>query len=272
MREVTIRSTGLTTFWSARNSDIEKIEKHLAQCGLSDFCPARRTVSQAAREVALRVVKEMGNLDHYQINTLKRAGGFECVRVVHGEKSNQYPQEFYFTLDGSNVAESGGRIYPTWRLQLLLNEEMQVADNNVISSSLVAVAKSLNRVCLRRNGGLYWIPDAGADKWREVTSEFEKCANLDVAIASLEFNPSSIKIICEKLRNEIEQEIQSCDNSLTDDADHTIKFFTNKLLWANSTAKRVNAIAEELGVNLSDLVQSVDNLKKRLSVMAAVSA
>ena len=271
MKEVTIKSAGLTVFWTSGRSSLGPLKSALSEAGLGDFVPKKRTISQAAKAVAASQAKVIGGRNT-SIFPLKDANGFECVHIEGGDKSNKYVQDFYMVIDDTRITECGGDILPDWRLNPMLSEELGIVDGSAIGSALVGYARHLSGICLRKNGGLYWIPEAHAKEWSDAASIFEDKSNSQIMVGRLEASASSIKAICNAFFEEVDAAIEEVESDIADENVRQFRYYENRLKQGKQLREKAALISGELSINVENIEEKLNSFCDRLAIMAAVAA
>ena len=271
MQEITIKTSGVITFWTNSASNRSKLLEALKAEGLERYAPPKKTISEAAKEVAIKASKDMGSSAD-AIFPLKGRAGFECVHITRGDKKNQYSQEFYFTIADNGINETGGKVYPAWRLNNMLIEEMLMVTGRAIGAGLVSAARDMEGVCLRKNGGLYRIPEEHVDAWRKLVAIFEEHSNTTVSAGRMEVTPSTIKVVCESFKADVQSAIDAIREDLAENNQRTSKYFKNRMLEALKMEAQAKHLEDELQVNLNDMATAITGLQSELATLAAVVA
>ena len=180
-----VQASGAIVYWTCGPTDASKLHARFTGLGLGNCSKKERpkpsALEQALKEYAEeRMNSQMRRDGHDKILQRRKQpskNGFELVDVERGDERNSYSTDFGCKVDNfGNLTFSDG--FPDEdRVSQLFQYHQQYLTGAMVGSCLVKVMRTLLGVCMRQNGGLYWLPESSLGMWDLVANAVEECSD-----------------------------------------------------------------------------------------------
>jgi hypothetical protein len=135
---------------------------------------------------------------------------------------------------------------------------------DAIGRSLVRLAtEKLDGLCLRPNGGLYWIPDTQCETWSSYATMVEQATGSQVTTAVWEANASTIARVRESLLADVDKECNEMLQALSDGQEHDDLYYDRR-------ARRMERVLHRVETVESALQESLTDCRRRLELVQNV--
>ena len=238
----------------------------MSAAGLGDCIPPVRSDMSSLR-LACEKYAEVNcpPTQDWDVSSLATPGvnGFETNWISKGDIRNTRTHAFSCAVDNGFVRTTYGYA-STPVVQAYFNMYKGLVTNDAIGKALVNIAThKLDGLCLRPNGGLYWIPDAQVGDWENYVKVIENVSGSSVTTAAWEANNGTINCVKESLLSTVEAECKRIMTDLSDGKVHSDLFFDSRAKDVARLLGRVESVEAALQESLDDcrlrleLVQSV---------------
>lgn len=267
MRTKQIPYNGSVTFWSAFGTEHAKISAALAAEGISEYCPRPRTDTSALKIAMEQFGQSQCPVGQdWEVAPLQQPGtnGYELVYVQRGTTHNQRQHVVSAAVSNGIVTITSGDQTGWGLIQRHYHAVKAMVTPDAVGKCLVQIAtQKLDGLCLRPNGGLYWVPDVHCDMWERYAGVVEKATGSVVTTAAWEANASTIGRIRESLLADVEQSCRDIIQDLSDGQSHDDEYFERRSRMMNRLLQRVETVE-------GALQESLDDCRRRLELVQSV--
>lgn len=266
-------AAGAMTYWSlGQQTQPDILQNGLSQLGLPDYAPKPRSWLMALKAGLAEMFAKPEEL----IRPLrdKSRNGYTVVVEEKGEYENTYSREVNACVDKEGCVSVTAGCADCFELQRLTNHYHRVLPAAGVSDMLTDIIQErLGGISLKNNGGLYFIPDAGVGKWKDVIMVVEAAAveptTNDLSVVPLEMNTMTLRDIKRSICREMESAAERlrrdiAENNLGDEA------LLNRAVRASQLRDRIRQYEGILGEALEVCHQNVDIAVQAFSVASAV--
>jgi exonuclease VII small subunit len=262
------------TFWTPSGCSHAKLEAAMSAVGLQQYIPNVRTDSSALR-MALESYAEGSHPVglSWEVTPLDRPGvnGFELNWLQKGKTRNSRQHVVSAAIISGFVQSTEGNA----PLSLLHKSWMgfkQMVTPDSVGRSLVEIAtKQLHGVCLRPNGGLYWIPSHQVSKWNEYARAVEEGSGSVVTTGAMEANERTIASVKNALLADVTAGCEKIMGELSENMEHAPEWFERRQQEMTSLLSKVESVELALETSLGDcrrVVELVQNAYTSASLAA----
>jgi len=144
--------------------------------------------------------------------------------------------------------------------------------SEAVGKCLVDAVEQLNGLCLRPNGGLYWLPDSVNGSFSRIVEAVEGVSETVVTTAVWEGNTRTIRVVKEKLLEEVTAGCKEILADITDGGDHDDDYYERRKARVMHMLRKVEDIETTLEESLLDARSSLELVNQALvqSVMLAL--
>lgn len=285
MQESRLNVGGCVTLWRVANAtNYEKVRAGLTDCGLADFIPEPRSPQSCLRAVIDEVYTPPDKEEKYSFETYKN--GVTGYTVESRNRSEQLrPGDSPTTVVAVVGLKEDGTLalnpYDYGKEQAILAGMARAKEwlpSASISKSLTEIVDYLKGVCLRENGGVYWLNDWALHAWAQAADVFESAsAEKDdqgkpakanrVYVLKVVADENMIRCVGEYLADEVEREVASIEAELnTPDIKPYVAI--RRMDKANRILEKVERYGEAFGNPLKRL----EKLCEKASTDAALAS
>lgn len=273
----TTAATGLITWWRLHGSiDLDELSEAWRSVGLdAEDLPGHTSTAVALRR-ALGKLFVKAHVDLQRIAATKtRPGGFAVVQMSQVDAGDAIQDPHFETLlkvwldDGIVHVSSTRRTTEGETLQLrrmvwdAFQEELQKADAHDLSPWLVRRVGAVNGVRLREGGGVYFVPETQAARWRKVAAVLEGVSDSSVYEIPALRSDRAVSAIIDALVSEAQQEVTQMNADL-DQASLGARALSSRTDSCASLILKVAEYEKLLGAKTGDLHKAMSALQARL--------
>lgn len=283
-----LRVGGAVCLWRiAKSTSLQQVVDGLDMLGLKDFAPEPRTALSCLRaaidDVFVPPEKDM----RYVVRPVKNGiTGFAIIAERpkdHARAGDDWGKVVAIAgLDDNGVLSlepHNQTKYEAIKAGMAGAAEWITA--TAVGKSLVAIVEKLGGVCLRENGGVYWLNEWSLDLWVKVGDLFEAAsARQDgegnevspsrVYILKVVADEQMVRAVGDALRAEVEHEIAKIENELAD-SDLTPATCVRRMDKASRIEEKVRRYENAFNEPLTALVDCVQRAGQN-AAMAALQA
>lgn len=252
-------STGCVTFWTlSEHSNIEKLKESWDNLGFGKFVPEPRAPLACLKDALVDVV---GN-SRVLIRPLASKQGFVVVDEERGADENAYSPKFSARI----VLGNPDPVFNTWnedvsRVLDAYRAHVGRLTSAQVAGAMVKILNNLGATRLRPTGGVYWLTGDKLRTWEEITKGVSDAA---IGISTTyviehELNADSIIAVRDAIVHEVTYESKKIAKELID-GDLGDRAVETRYREADSLRKKVEQYEEILGVCLSSLKESIDEI------------
>ena len=219
-----INIAGATVFWNcAVETDRERLRQSLEDLGFSELTPGQRTPFAAARRAAQILYPGAG----YHIGSLKNRAGVAIERVVHADDTrNEYPQIGYLRvsdhgIDACEIHDPGLTPSESLAAEDSLRREfetqLRLCGPTAVGIALTKACERLGATRLRKNGGVFFVPEFSLGHWRSIARCFEEAASHGqtfVESLTVAMSDETLRGVLHSLREQITSRIEEIRDEL----------------------------------------------------------
>ena len=266
MKQVHIKTCGMMAFWNAKPCNVGVFRNAMLPLGLDQYVPEPRTdrsaMENALKEYGESVVKPGRDV---LVLSLEKPGtnGFELREVWRGSVANQPDYVCSAKSNHGYVLVTGGSA-DRIALQNLYDKFKAELTSEAVGKFLVDIAVThLRGNSPKKNGGLYWIPEARALEWVTIAEEVERVTGSLVVTGHFEASPSVVTALTDQTSDDVQRACQQILEDIQDGKPHSDEYFAARAKMAVEQLKRVEEVEQALSVNLLacraslELVQNV---------------
>lgn len=274
-RTQNFQAEGVLTFWdNGRETDPELMSKGLIALGLPRYCPNTRSWPRSLKTAISELTKDR------LIRSLasRNNNGYTVIEEIRGDDENEFVRDFNARVDADTgmveLVHYEGEDKDAFlaELQEKTHYFKRVLPADSVSKVMVKIIKEeLNGVAIRENGGLYYVPQNNAQRWRQIGTAIEHAGvGNHVTCTAMEVNESTLLSIKSSVERDI---VSECDKIAAEIASNefTDRGINNRVQRANALVDRIESYERILDSTLKVCRESVVRAMDALTVETAVA-
>lgn len=283
-----LRVGGAVCLWRiAKSTSLRKVKDGLDGLGLAEFTPEPRTPLSCLRAVLDDVYVPSSKEERYVIRPVKNGiTGFAVVSERPKEHTD--PGDDWGTVIATaGLKDDGGLVlepYDIDKYQAIeagMRGAAEWLTAAAVGKCLVGIIEHMGGVCLRGNGGVYWLNDDALDTWVRVGDLFEYAsAHQDETGADVEpsrvyvlrvvADEQMVRAVGDALAVEVEAELSKIEEELAE-PDLTPAVCVRRMDKADRIEQKVRRYERAFHEPLTKLVEAVQKASAN-AAMAALKA
>lgn len=276
-------SLGGQVVWWGLNSefDHEVIVTEFDKLGLKAYAPKKRTRDSALELALTRIAKTLNNRgqEFLVVSKQPRDRGFEIVVADKQQPKNAYLRAAEVGWDTTSTPpQPVVDPYTACTTQQQVDEYYWAAIGDVFGSSmgtsLVSIAtRLLGGLCLRPNGGIYWLPQDSVPLWDVVTRTVVNCASrpdrCHFSAMGIKMDEPSVAAIKRMLAEEVMADVERIRREVAEaheDEGMGAKAVANRVEAARQMLLKVQAYEQHVNEMMPNLTEAIADLQQALIV------
>lgn len=275
---------GVFVWWEPGRMRVEDLRDALTQAGCPGLLPKSSTVPAALRETLAGFIESAGVKQRgspIDINPLREdVRGFEAVKQERGDTENDHEHIISVVLDGGGmvkIAKHNEAMLPQVdiikdqleaKMTEVFQQQLDYFPTAMVSSCLARVIEHLGGVLCRKAGGVYFLPESGAQKFEPLAAAIDSSNGVSIVITKFALKPGerSYKLVLTSIRKEISDALVEIEEGLSElGSKPRANGQATRLNTLDSLKAKVTQYEELLGVTMKDMHDAVEKVKAAVS-------
>lgn len=256
MVESEIDVKGAVVYWTARQTDLEKLRVEWDRLGFGKLLPDRRHGIQLLRDALLTKFPRNGNAR--LVRRMRSSNALAVVTEHRGEGTNTYDVLQTAKLDKLNNITTDP-INP--EIDLCYEALSKTLPGSMVGSILIKAVRKLDGTTLRSSGGIYWIPPAGLNLLRHLAEGLEAAGGTQLYILSTNFDTKTAEAVRDGLASEVKATADWIIEQLSS-GELKRKAIDGRRQKAQKLLAKTKRYEEILGTVLSDVRNTIGEIEE----------
>ncbi len=215
---------GVTYFRLASKTNLEELVRRLGAIGLADYVPEPISDKAALRQAIDEVFQPADKAEKLLVRPKPDCAGY-AVSVERPKDDVAIGDAWTVLRWVASVSEEGVidlRPYDPNIVDMLI-EKMHEARRSIsagaVSKALTTLVGHVGGVCLRDNGGVYWVRDDRLQDWENVADAFQRSAEkgeTKIYLLRVQADSEMIRAVGDSLRAEVEEALAAIEAEVQD--------------------------------------------------------
>lgn len=265
LAEATNKGGGVVYWDSSGEFSRAELISALEPLGFGKQVPRERS-DQTALAVAMKKVRT-GPDYLVEPRQDKKLNGTELLHLCRGNgHRNLFRLIGAFKADGGVVSvHEPGDVYSSTelqrfclQLQAAFDQAKETLPASSVGTTLIRIAKALDGVCMRNQGGLYWIPPQGVTRWKQAVEAIKSAADhgssAEVYFVDTHLTADSTLALKDALSREVQQAVLEIEQEVTGTKESDPE---KRLAKAERLCQKITKYSEVLGESLELMKESL---------------
>ena len=273
---------GMFVWWEPGPMAVTDLASALSGVGCGHLMPKSSTVPAALKETLAGFIQSVGIKERgspIDINPLREdVRGFEAVKEERGDTENSHEHIISVVLDSNDqvkIAKHNSLVLPQVdiikaqleaKMTEVFNQQVNYLPTSMVSGCLSRVVEHLGGVLCRKAGGIYFLPERGAQRFEPLAKAIDDSpGGVSIVVTRFTLNPSerSYKLVLSSIRKEVSDALLELEEGLAGlgDSKPRANGQATRMNTLDSLKSKVTQYEDLLGVTMQDMHDAVEKVK-----------